>query len=157
FDISQTVVPGVRLTPAGVLLVVGTPGTDRVQVASAGRQGQTIQVTGQLNHGPHHQNLNQSFPAAQVHQIVVQLFAGNDTPAIAKKSTLGAYIDGGAGNDALTGGSGDDTLMGGDGNDTLQGVTGSDALEGGAGDDQIQGGAGAGYDILLGGDGNDQL
>ncbi len=76
-----------------------------------------------------------------------------------------AYIDGGAGNDALAGTSGADDLRGGLGNDSVYGHDGDDRLTGGAGTDSVFGGAGddtlvfggaeATYDIMSGGAGLD--
>ncbi|WP_342116709.1 DUF4214 domain-containing protein [Pseudoduganella sp. OTU4001] len=76
--------------------------------------------------------------------------------------TVGALLDGGAGNDELEGADGYDELYGGSGNDLLVANGGDDHLEGGAGDDDLQGGlgddyldGGTGSDILQGGAGND--
>jgi serralysin len=76
-----------------------------------------------------------------------------------------AYIDGGAGNDALAGTSGADDLRGGLGNDSVYGHDGGDRLTGGAGTDSVFGGDGddtlvfggadAAYDIMNGGVGLD--
>jgi Ca2+-binding RTX toxin-like protein len=58
--------------------------------------------------------------------LVAQYYAG---------ATLGAYINGGAGNDSLIGDSLADTLIGGIGNDVLNGGAGIDTLDGGEGND----------------------
>ncbi|WP_342116708.1 DUF4214 domain-containing protein [Pseudoduganella sp. OTU4001] len=117
--------------------------------------------------------------------------AGKDTLGIGavlvngawQPETVGALLDGGAGDDSLTGGGGADQLYGGDGNDQLAGGgkdqlfggagndkivvsqikvngvwvddTGAALLDGGAGDDELFGGGGA--DQLYGGDGNDKI
>ena len=56
--------------------------------------------------------------------------------------SLGFFVGGAEGNDALTGGSGDDNLSGGPGNDALSGADGDDSLTGAQGLDGIQGGNG---------------
>ena len=76
------------------------------------------------------------------------------------------YVNGGAGNDALSiastntavtvhGNNGNDTLTSGTSSDILIGDAGNDSLVGGAGDDSITGGTG--NDALIGGAGNDTL
>lgn len=80
--------------------------------------------------------------------------AGNDT--LNAKSFSGAvFLNGLAGNDALTGGKGNDTILGGDGNDKISGGSGNDAIDAGAGKDVVKGDAGD--DTILGGDGDDSL
>jgi Ca2+-binding RTX toxin-like protein len=104
---------------------------------------------------------------------VVELAAGADDDGVAIPFTVGATVDGGAGDDKLTtgdgndtvtggadadkigSGAGDDTVSGGGGTDNLDGGLGDDVLNGGAGDDRVNGNAGADW---VGGDGdNDTL
>ena len=74
---------------------------------------------------------------------------GNDTlyaPALGNRDSdgdcdsrnpIGAYLDGGTGNDKLYGGWDRDTLIGGAGNDTLKGHLGGDIMTGGQGSDSF--------------------
>lgn len=70
-----------------------------------------------------------------------------------QRSTLNAYINGGAGNDTIVGGLGNDYLEGGAGKDRLTGGAGNDVLVGGGGGDILRGGSGD--DIIKGGMGDD--
>ena len=81
----------------------------------------------------------------------VQAGAGNMTAT--DTQNRGAFMLGGAGDDALTGGTKADLLVGNAGNDSLNGGAGSDVLIGGMGTDTLDGGAG--NDSLLGGAGTD--
>lgn len=56
----------------------------------------------------------------------VLLGAGNDV--VTGNATVGTYISGGNGNNAITGGSGNDTLVGGTGSSTFTGLGGSDTF-----------------------------
>ncbi|MEO5337842.1 MAG: Ig-like domain-containing protein [Magnetospirillum sp. WYHS-4] len=69
--------------------------------------------------------------------------------------SLGAVIDGGAGDDVIAGGAGDDVIAGGAGDDVIEGGAGDDVIEGGAGDDTIDGGTGS--DTIDGGTGGDTI
>jgi Ca2+-binding RTX toxin-like protein len=66
------------------------------------------------------------------------------------KSTifLGAWLEGGAGDDILIGGSQSDTLIGGKGNDKLEGGAGNDRLSGGSGKDVFVFGKNSGKDVI---------
>ena len=79
--------------------------------------------------------------------------AGNDTIDASAVKAAGVTLVGGLGNDMLTGGAGNDSLDGGAGNDTLFGRAGNDTLVGGDGDDTLVGGTG--NDQMFGGDGAD--
>ncbi len=154
----------------GILTVTGTTGRDDLSVIAAHKQ---ITVS---NGAP-----SLSFNPATIKGISVSALDGNDHVTI-NTGALGAYVDGGTGNDSLVGGDGNDTLTGGAGKDTLYGGNGDDRLNGngsnnflfgeagndrlygGDNDDQLDGGggvdrlfAGEGNDILIGGGGNDKL
>jgi Ca2+-binding RTX toxin-like protein len=105
-----------------------------------------------------------TFAASDVTSIVIDGSKGNDWISIDGSLTVGAAIDGGAGNDRITGGGGDDTILGDRGNDRLQGGGGNDTVNAGAGNDWVWGGDGddivhgdAGHDHLFGDAGFDQL
>ena len=68
---------------------------------------------------------------------------------------IGAFADGGDGDDHISSDVGNDVLFGGAGHDTLSGGAGTDVLAGGEGDDILSGGSG--NDVLIGGDGNDVI
>lgn len=76
---------------------------------------------------------------------------------------VGAYAEGGDGNDTITSGKGDDVLLGGKDGDGITGGQGNDLLIGGEGDDILSGDANglkldeSGTDVLFGGDGNDAI
>ena len=72
---------------------------------------------------------------------------GNDSVldaanAINIKTTAGAEVYAGAGNDTVTGGTGADSIDGGDGNDIINAGTGDDYIAFSAGTDAIDGGSG---------------
>ncbi|WP_315762314.1 beta strand repeat-containing protein [Sphingomonas sp. Y38-1Y] len=75
------------------------------------------------------------------------------TAATPVSATLGAYINGGQGDDEIVGSANRDFFVGGAGDDYLEGGAGADELRGGAGDDYLWGGAG--LDTLDGGAGSD--
>ncbi|MBL6927630.1 MAG: hypothetical protein ISR44_00530 [Rhodospirillales bacterium] len=68
--------------------------------------------------------------------------SGEPDPDTGADTAQGVYMDGGAGDDAITGGAGDDWLIGGDGADTLSGGDGDDVLFMDAADTSVSGGAG---------------
>lgn len=83
----------------------------------------------------------------RVESIAVWAGAGHDTVDATRLSSVGATIDGGAGNDTLRGGKSHDVIFGGLGNDLLFGGDGNDSLFGGLGDDHLSGGPG--FDLLI--------
>ncbi|MCA9449618.1 MAG: hypothetical protein KC931_21030, partial [Candidatus Omnitrophica bacterium] len=102
--------------------------------------------------------------AAEITEIEVLTFGGDDRIVIHNSITLPSTVDGGADDDRIYGGRGVNHLLGGSGNDLLLGGDGDDFLEGGEGDDLISGGdgndliyAGAGNDVIDGGKGDDIL
>lgn len=145
----------------GVLSVYGTSAADRIGI---GRKGAYYAVT------VNGQTL--AFAASDVSLITAYGLAGNDSITKADQ-VVGAYVDGGAGNDTLSaadgantmnGGDGDDLLYGGSGNDKMAGSDGNDTLFGGTGKDRMTGGngndyldGGPGHDFLSGDAGNDTL
>jgi VCBS repeat-containing protein len=84
--------------------------------------------------------------------VTANLGDGNDRIV---GSSLGDFIDAGAGDDSIKGMKGDDTLVGGLGDDTLIGGKGNDSIDGGAGNDRLI--ASKGQDTVLGGVGDDFL
>jgi Ca2+-binding RTX toxin-like protein len=128
----------------GTLLVEGTPGNDNIQVTT--RRGDF--VVRERGTDP------QTFPAAQVQQIVVNSLAGNDRLRV-DRTTIPASIDAGAGNDRIVGGFGNDVIVGGEGNDVINARAGNDQLFGLTGVDRLTGGTGTdtadvGGDLLSG-------
>jgi len=155
---------------AGTLTVTGTARNDTIYIAKKG-----------ANLGVRVNNATQTFKLADVKKIVVNALAGNDNVSFGY-GTIGAKIDGGAGNDHIIGTSSNDTINGGagndyihawlgndvvnggDGNDTLIGCIGNDTIHGGNGNDLISGAEGddqifgdAGNDTLFGAKGNDKV
>jgi hypothetical protein len=95
-----------------------------------------------------------NFPAADVRQIEIYGYDGNDFVSVNSRQ-VPAYVLGGAGNDTLAGGDEADNLVGGGGKDDLNGGGGDDRLDGQGANDRLAGGDGD--DRLLGGDGDDRL
>jgi len=133
----------------GVLSVVGTKGSDsiQVQVATAGAHTGELEV-----------NVNGAqsyFTVAQVNSIHIAGLKGNDTITVNDNVTIGVSINGGKGHDTIKGGGGQDTIHGDAGNDSIQGSAGHDTIYGDQGNDTVL--AGAGNDAVFGGSGNDSL
>jgi cyclophilin family peptidyl-prolyl cis-trans isomerase len=145
----------------GVLTINGTSNSDVIGVSS--KLGMfNVNVNGVIK----------KFSPAGVERI--ELFAGDGDDSVSIGGGVPrAYIDAGAGNDAIFGGNGNDTLTGGAGKNTLHGGPGNDRINGSGGhdfifgedgDDRLYGNGGddvldggGGVDRLFAGDGNDQL
>lgn len=116
------------LSADGILRIEGTESSDSFTVRN---QAGNIFVG----------NLSQSYPAAQVRGIDVDLLGGNDGVWLDADRWWGGMLP-------ITqpvvvrGGSGNDNLRGGDGSDDLYGEAGSDVLHGGSGADYLDGGYG---------------
>lgn len=75
--------------------------------------------------------------------------ANNNTLNFTGVTFIGvAFVDGAAGNDAITGTAGNDVLRGGAGNDVLRGGLGDDTLDGGLGNDTLYGEGGSNKFVL---------
>jgi hypothetical protein len=120
----------------GTLLVEGTPANDNIQV-TARRGDFVVRERGRASQAA----APQTFPAAQVQQIVVNSSAGNDRIRV-DRTTIPASIDAGAGNDRVVGGFGNDVIVGGEGNDRINARAGNDQLFGLTGVDSLTGGTG---------------
>ncbi len=101
------------------------------------------------------------YPLADVHRVVFNGYAGNDTlihgssvPLLAWAHDGNDRIVGGTGNDQIAGGNGHDEIDGGEGRDLMWGEGGNDVLIGGSGNDDLI--AGSGDDLILAGPGNDR-
>jgi Ca2+-binding RTX toxin-like protein len=81
---------------------------------------------------------------------------GNDIVDASAWTGIGAYIEGGPGNDILQGGAGNDSIFGGDGDDSISGSGGSDYLNGQAGNDFIRV-PNSSFSQVLGESGNDRF
>ena len=126
----------------GVLTVDGTAGDDIIAVTANGG-GATVVVG----------DLVEEFATGV---SIVNLFGHDGNDRITFTSTDGgAYIDAGAGNDAITAGDGPDTLTGGAGKDLVDGGVGNDRVAGNGGHDYLIGGVGD--DRLYGGNQNDHM
>lgn len=138
---------GARLTPDGVLEIVGTAADDAVHV---GRAGANVRVTaGFLPSG------SAVFPAAQVQSIHALMGAGNDRVFLDRHLTIPAVLEGWAGADQLSAGGGLSTMLGGLGNDILLNTIGTAIMVGGEGNDLLSGLGGR--SIAIGGRGMDAL
>ena len=149
------------LSASGALTASGTDGDDDISLASSNGK---LTVT--------RNGITRAFNASTTASIAISALGGNDHVAV-NGAVIGAYVDGGDGNDLLSGGDGKDTLTGGAGKNTLLGNGGDDRLngsgsrdsiDGGDGDDRLYGNDGddtltgdAGVDRLFGGNGNDSL
>jgi Ca2+-binding RTX toxin-like protein len=143
-DADQTLawVTGVRVRD-GVLQVIGSSGGDHVTINKQGNG--LIKV-----HADFLQSGNfETFPTADVEQILAYLCEGDDHFTIAGNIDIPAIVHAGAGDDHLNGGRGPAVFLGEDGNDTLLGGSGANILIGGLGTDRLVGGPGG--DVLIGG------
>ena len=133
-----------RLFAAAPLTVNGTAGVDVIEIA----QGTGVYVV-TVNGVPN------QYPVADVSAINVFCGDGDDIVLIAANFALGAYADGGNGNDKMQGGDGPDTFLGAAGKDQLYGGAGNDRINGSGGNDKVLGEAGG--DRIYGGDGADYV
>jgi Ca2+-binding RTX toxin-like protein len=136
-------VTGMRLTPDGVLQIVGSSEGDHVTINKQGNGFLKVHAdfldTGNF----------QTFRTADVNKIIAYLCQGDDHLTIAGNVAIPAIIHGDAGNDHLKGGDGPAVLLGGCGDDKLVSGSGSHLLIGGLGSDALVGGSGR--DVLIGG------
>lgn len=139
----------------GMLLVIGTPRNDVIDVYLAGAADQ---VCVSENHGT-----PRCFLLREVAGVDVTGGSRNDHISI-RFAQRPVTVDGGSGHDALIAAEGDDFLFGGSGNDSIVGGDGDDTLDGGKGNDTLNGESGddvlwgqSGRDVLWGGRGQDEL
>jgi Ca2+-binding RTX toxin-like protein len=152
--LAERTLPAITLS-GGVLQVIGTNGSDVINVTTSGDQIRVqINSTGET----------QSFSASAVTSLDIRCGNGDDRVFITGGISADAVVRGGGGDDVAVGGSGDDNFAGGSGRDTLRGRGGDDSLNGNDGDDICDGGTGndrchggRGNDDLRGGDGDDSL
>lgn len=152
--LSERSLPSITLS-GGLLQVIGTSGSDVIQVTKSGDQIRVqISSTGET----------QSFNSSLITGLDIRCGSGDDRVSVVSSITADAVVRGSGGNDVLVGGSGDDNLAGGSGRDTLRGRGGDDILNGHDDDDICDGGTGndhchggRGNDDLRGGDGDDSL
>jgi len=143
---TAVLVPNPNVAGTQMLVITGTPRSDRIQVNTQSGGNLVVRLKNQTIG---------TFPVNGISLITIDGLAGNDHISIGPNIDIPAVLNGGFGNDHLSGGAGDDILHGGPGNDRLEGGNGNDILTGDAGNDQLIGGAG--LDMLIGGAGNDRL
>ena len=157
FSLSLAILPAsivsAQVNSRGTLLVEGTGGPNTISFTLD--EGDLVVVV---------DNVESRFDLAQVNEISVSAFGGDDTVVnethIAMTVSAGPgddYIVGGSGDDILLGQSGEDSLFGRDGQDELDGGIGTDFLSGGNGDDQLLAVGSNGLDVMFGGAGDDRL
>jgi Ca2+-binding RTX toxin-like protein len=163
-SLDERIAPAGVYVQSGVLVVVGTTGSDSIYVSDDYSNNYTVSLNGrQIG----------KVAKSSVWGGTVRIFgdAGNDYINMASWLRLRMEAYGGSGrdeiwggpmNDVLQGDSDDDIIHGGDGNDWVEGGAGNDVLHGGSGSDTLVGGTGndtlygdAGKDYLYGGFGND--
>lgn len=93
--------------------------------------------------------------AGDVTSIVVITHGGDDYVSFNRSVTVGATIDGGAGNDTLLSSYQDDIIVDMAGNNTIRSRSGNDDITTGDGDDDIN--AGGGNDVIHSGGGTDLI
>lgn len=138
----------VTITTLGVvngdLVVVGTAGNEKIQIAP--KSNGDLKVT--MN-----KTLVGTFGSGQGlaanGKVMAYGLAGDDVIKVADSFKRSVWFSGGAGKDVLTGGNRNDVLLGGSGDDQLSGVGGKDLLIGGLNADTLDGGDSD--DILIGG------
>src|SRR5262249_55951870 len=118
------------LAADGVLTLLGTTGTDTIQVTQTNG---SIAISG----------VSQTFSTASVGAIVIDGDQGNDIITVDAAISVPTWIYGGLGDDYIRGGSGVNHIYGGAGNDTIVGGSGSDVIFGGSGSNTISAPAGA--------------
>ncbi len=128
---TAVLVPNPSVPGTQMLVITGTPRSDRIQV--------NTQSSGNLVVRLNNQTLG-TFPVAGISLITVDGLAGNDDISIGQHIDIPAILNGGLGNDILTGNAGNDLLIGGAGLDMLIGGAGNDRLFGGPDDDILVGG-----------------
>ncbi|MEA2710194.1 MAG: hypothetical protein QOF78_2795 [Phycisphaerales bacterium] len=129
---------------AGKLTVQGTLGSDSV-IITKDATNYTVTRSG----------VTQTLSASGVTSIDVYTHDGDDYVLIGAGVTLGAYVDAGAGADAIQGGAGNDTITSGGGKDRAFGGIGDDRVAGNGSHDRLYGEAGK--DRIYGGEGNDTM
>jgi PKD repeat protein len=142
-DTTTTVVAGLRLD-AGILQIIGTECSDEIEVLK--QSSSTLKVVYELDSALAQV---QTFASADVNEIHMYLFGGNDFGFVSQNLAVPTTMFGGDGVDTLIGGNGNDRLLGGDDCDLLIGRQGNDLLIGGEGTDLIVGESGS--DILIAG------
>jgi RTX calcium-binding nonapeptide repeat (4 copies) len=147
------------LTPAGVLIIRGTPAADTVTVSPDPGNANLLNVYFNNPVTPA-KTIDLSFTA--VARMVFRGGAGDDS--LTNSTAIPTLARGGAGNDSITTGAGADQLIGGPGDDQLAGGDGNDTARSGAGNDTVSGGAGddvcfgeIGNDVVDGNEGNDTV
>ena len=119
----------------GDLIIVGTEGTDSIDVNANNPSAITINGKG-------------SYSVSPTGRVIVYGLGSADNINLNGSVTLEAH--GGYGNDTITGGAGNDVIWGDQGDDTVTGSAGNDVLVGGTGSDRLVGAAG--HDILIAGE-----
>lgn len=97
----------------------GTEGNDTISVRNGKEQGSLIvNVNGEET----------TYSKDECRHIIIDGGDGDDTITVDKSVTMGLYITGGLGNDAITGGSGDDTIIDNFGHNVIHGGKGDDTI-----------------------------
>jgi acid phosphatase len=121
--------PAANTIGKNVLVVQGTEGSDHIQISLAS-DASKIEV--RIN------NVDQTFPLAQISRIQVYGQGGNDHIDISSQVTLPAMIFGGDGNDHIQTGAGNTVVVGGTGNNHIEAGAGRNLLIGGTGHTHIE-------------------
>jgi len=124
-----------------MLVISGTAANDTISVAKAKTGGYVVTFNGVKQ--------PTMFPTSRFYVLGRD---GNDKITLASSIPLGAFMNGGIGNDSLTGSAGPDVLYGDEGADTISGSTGNNLMFGQNGNDKI-----TGVGVLVGGNDNDTL
>ena len=140
-----------RITPAGVLQVIGDGSANKILVEPDPSNTSLLVDVGEDG------TIDFAFAFGTFSSVDVQGRDGVDELRAASALTMPVTLDGGAGNDTLIGGSGDDVLLGGTGNDFVDGSRGNDTALLGGGDDHFQWDPGDGSDIVEGQGGADEF
>jgi Ca2+-binding RTX toxin-like protein len=137
----------------GTLVIDGTRGSDRIQVAVGADPATLLVDLGD-------QITPLTFPRNTFRAISVQLGEGDDSFSVSAAHgdvTEPLTVYGGNGDDRITGGAGADLIFGGRGADFIDGARGTDTEILGRGDDVAAWLPGEGNDIVDGGRGHDTL
>src|SRR5262249_2122831 len=132
--------PDANTVGKNVLVVIGTEGSDHIQISPASDPGQV-----EVRVDP--AGVDQTFPLAQISRIQVYGQAGNDHIEIGAEVSLPAMIFAGDGNDHIQTGSGNTVVVGGAGNSNVEGGSGRNLLIGGTGKNHVEENGGQAIEI----------
>ena len=123
--------PDANTIGKNVLVVLGTVGSDHIQISPA---SDPTQIEVRIDSA----GVDQTFPLAEISRIQVYGQGGNDHIEIDSAVTLPAVIFAGNGNDHIQTGSGNSIVVGGSGNNHIEAGSGRNLLIAGTGNTHVE-------------------